>query len=78
MLHVVQPLLSKDTLVLAKWLRELAETGKIRGIAATIRLPDGSDEVIFAGDYHARAMTAVTAAARMYWVASSKADKEKK
>jgi curli biogenesis system outer membrane secretion channel CsgG len=73
MLNVVRALVSRDTLILAKWVVEQVAAGRVRGIAVALRLVDGTDEVVFSGAYHTRAANAIAAAGKMYWVASSRA-----
>lgn len=70
MLQVVRALVSKETVMLVKWLLHMAMTGQIRGLAIVFRLVDGPDEVMFTGIYRLRPENGVTAASRMYWKAS--------
>jgi hypothetical protein len=77
MLQVVRGLVCRDTVALAKWIFNHATTGKVRGVALALRMENGSDRVVFTGAFKASPKSAVAAAARMYWVASKKADQVK-
>jgi hypothetical protein len=74
MLRLVSFAVCKETITVLRELLELALKGELRGLAMCYRMRDGRDRVLLTGVHKHRPEFAVSAAARLYWVASHDVD----
>jgi hypothetical protein len=73
MFQVVRSLVCKDTVAVAKWIVQRSLSGDVRGVAVCLKMDDGTDKAVFTGAYRSRPLSALSAAAHMYWAASERA-----